>query len=188
MKWDRDRGKVSDGYHMLYELYEHRAELYLTLCVAAKLAAEKVWRSRLHSDGSSLPGWFVLGIWMAKGSQITYHMPDADWDRCEFAETLERAPEFDGHTPDDVLQRLGAMRRTWLARRSWAGVQKPDDRVLGTLMLVEKMSWDLLAASTAKTAMEAALLRTQQENERLRAVADDFSRRLKLCRKKNRTT
>ena len=36
--------------------------------------------------------------------QITYHLPLSKWEETGFAETLEKAPEFDGHTPDDVLE------------------------------------------------------------------------------------
>ncbi len=39
--------------------------------------------------------------------QITYHLPLVKWDECRFATTLERGFEWDGHTPDDVIERLG---------------------------------------------------------------------------------
>jgi len=65
-----------------------------------------VWRSRLHSDGSSYPGWFVLGIDEKSGRQITYHLPDTRWNDCDDFETRDHAPEFDGHTSDDALKRL----------------------------------------------------------------------------------
>lgn len=64
------------------------------------------WRTKTHSDGISWDGWFVLGLGKGEGDQITYHLPISRWDECDFAETLERAPEFDGHTSDDVLTRL----------------------------------------------------------------------------------
>jgi hypothetical protein len=70
---------------------------------------QEVWRSKLHSDGSSFDGWFILGIGKEKGKQITYHLPTVRWDEVSFAETLEKAPEWDGHTPDDVLERLKAL-------------------------------------------------------------------------------
>jgi hypothetical protein len=35
------------------------------------------------------------------GVQITYHLPEYKWTQTEFAETLERAPEWDCHTPAD---------------------------------------------------------------------------------------
>jgi hypothetical protein len=47
-----------------------------------------------------------MGIFIDKGSQITYHLPINRWEDTEWAETLEKAPEFDGHTSSDVLERL----------------------------------------------------------------------------------
>lgn len=109
--------QVSDGYHTMDELYHHRIILYIALCrslMGTMYHTEdsdtpilrKIWRSKLHSDGSSFDGWFVLGIGKEKGEQITYHLPLSEWGQTEFAETLEKAPEFDGHTSDDVLLRL----------------------------------------------------------------------------------
>ena len=108
---------ISDGYHTIDELYEHRATLFIALCrlitdyfpkrenMDAELKME-VWRSRRHSDGSKFDGWFVLGIGKEAGNQITYHLPDEKWAETEFAETLNNAPDFDGHTSDDVLAHL----------------------------------------------------------------------------------
>ena len=48
----------------------------------------------------------MMGIDKKPGKQITYHLPIAYWDETEFAETLDLAPEWDGHTSDDVLERL----------------------------------------------------------------------------------
>lgn len=119
--------EASDGYHTFSELYDHRITLYISLCkkihqedeMSKSLQAfkegfafdmngwiRKVWRSKQHSDGSSFAGWFVLGIYKEKGKQITYHLPDIKWDETSFAETLTVAPEFDGHTSNDVLERI----------------------------------------------------------------------------------
>jgi hypothetical protein len=105
---------ISDGSHTFDELYEHRFALWMVLCreFASNPAHQhgprsEVWRSRLHSDGSQYDGWFLLGIGKNPGEQITYHLPNEKWGCCEFAQTLERAPEFDGHTSADVLDRLG---------------------------------------------------------------------------------
>lgn len=100
-----------DGYHTFEELYDHRITLFITLCrICANDITEYkfiyVWRSKLHSDGSSFEGWFVLGIGKEKGEQITYHLPLDRWEETNFAETLEKAPEYDGHTSGDVLERL----------------------------------------------------------------------------------
>lgn len=105
-----DTMDVSDGYHTMDELYDHRITLYITLCRSIQgrqnSGIPRVWRSKLHGDGKGLPGWFLLGIGFDKGKQITYHVPLARWDETQFAETRERAPDFDGHTSADVLERL----------------------------------------------------------------------------------
>lgn len=105
--------KVSDGYHTMDELYDHRISLYISLCKyviyhEAKLHGinDRVWRSKVHSDGSVMKGWFILGIGKKKGEQITYHIPLYRWDDIEIAQTLEKAPEWDGHSSNDVLARL----------------------------------------------------------------------------------
>lgn len=103
---------ASDGYHTFTELYDHRITLFITLCKAvSSLEAREsrgveVWRSKLHSDGSAFEGWFILGIFKEKGKQITYHLPLSRWEETEGAETLEKAPEWDGHSAADVLERL----------------------------------------------------------------------------------
>ncbi len=98
-------GQTSDGYHTFDELYEHRIALFLALCNYAKDNIT-VWRSKLHSDGSAIDGWFVMGIGTMYGRQITYHLPMSRWDDAGFVMTLDRAPPFDGHTSADVLKRL----------------------------------------------------------------------------------
>ena len=101
----------SDGYHTFDELYEHRHALFIALCreLAAARTTNPVWRSRLHADGTMFPDWFVMGINREHGQQITYHMPAYLWAETGCAETLDHAPEFDGHTPANVLQRLGRL-------------------------------------------------------------------------------
>lgn len=96
--------EISDGYHTFDELYDHRITLYIALC--RKIRDADVWRSKLHSDGSNYEGWFILGINKFEGNQITYHIPLERWIETDFAETLEQAPEFDGHTSQDVLERI----------------------------------------------------------------------------------
>jgi hypothetical protein len=121
MKCPKLYGKkcTCDGYHTFDELYEHRITLFIALCrmyfryywqvvecSAEDGAYDDVWRSKLHSDGSSYKGWFILGINQDKGKQITYHLPIKKWKETNFAKTLEKAPKFDGHTPEKVLKRL----------------------------------------------------------------------------------
>ena len=110
------KGKLSDGYHTFDELYEHRIVLFITLCKILLHDPQyqtgqksHVCPSLQHSDGSSFNGWFVMGIGKERGEQITYHLPMSKWDETDFAPTLDFAPNFDGHTSDDVLKRLSAL-------------------------------------------------------------------------------
>lgn len=100
-------GVFSDGYHTFDELYEHRIALFIALCY--NIAAHLSWKSKVHSDGSVWDGWFILGINKAPGKQITYHLPMSKWDACYFAQELDKAPEFDGHTSADVLERISKL-------------------------------------------------------------------------------
>lgn len=101
-----DSNLISDGYHTFKELYEHRIVLYIALCTQLR-HKYKVWMSDTHSDGSKWEDWFILGINEEEGAQITYHLPMKYWSDCEgFASVKEKAPDFDGHTSKDVLNRL----------------------------------------------------------------------------------
>lgn len=110
-----DTNKISDGFHCFAELYEHRIRLFIALCKTLFDWAEdggngcQAWRSKKHSDNTEWEGWFLLGLFNSAGSQITYHLPISYWDECDFAETLDTAPPFDGHTAADVLERLKNM-------------------------------------------------------------------------------
>lgn len=108
---------ISDGFHTMDELYDHRITLFIQICktlvTIEKVKSDKVvmiqrpvWRSKLHHDGSSYEGWFILGINKEAGMQITYHLPISRWEETNFAETLEKCPEFDGHSSPEVLERL----------------------------------------------------------------------------------
>lgn len=106
--------QVSDGYHTIEELYDHRITLYIALCRTLVEAGENSmsqyfqfpWRSKVHSDGSTMDGWFIMGIGYESGGQISYHLPLSRWDETIFAKTLDKAPAWDGHTSADVLERL----------------------------------------------------------------------------------
>lgn len=102
-------GSVSDGYHTFDELYAHRGSLFIALCaeVDARMPTGYVWRSKKHSDGTMFDGWFVMGIGTEPGEQITYHLPIERWpDTEQVGIKRPTAPVFDGHTSDDVLERL----------------------------------------------------------------------------------
>lgn len=100
-----DPGQVSDGYHTFDELYEHRCLLFAALLSCHNFGG---WKSRKHDDGTFMEGWFVAGaslLTVAREKMITYHLPEKHWDLVD-VEELERAPKWDGHTSEDVLDRL----------------------------------------------------------------------------------
>lgn len=71
--------EVSDGYHTFDELYDHRIELYIKLCnvINNDSGYGYVWRSKQHHVGGApmYDGWFILGIGIQSGEQISYHLP-----------------------------------------------------------------------------------------------------------------
>lgn len=104
-----DPNLVSDGYHTFGELYDHRITLFIALCHFVNLYTDKiVWKSKLHHDGTSYDGWFIMGIGEEKGKQISYHLPEKYWDEAKVT-TFANAPEFDGHTSNNVLERIKSL-------------------------------------------------------------------------------
>lgn len=99
-----------DGFHTFDELYDHRNNLFIALCrfIEKHTMAPHgyVWRSKKHFDESEYVDWFILGISKVPGDQITYHLPNTLWNETEFAKTLEKAPEWDRHSSDDVISRI----------------------------------------------------------------------------------
>jgi len=95
-------GDTSDGYHTFNELYEHRHILFLAVL---KAHSDKSWRSKHHADGTMFDGWFIAGL-DTKLGQATYHLPIRMWGLFDGIKTLENAPEWDGHTSNDVLVRI----------------------------------------------------------------------------------
>jgi hypothetical protein len=104
-----DTNLISDGYHSFGELYAHRIALFIALCKVVHYNSRyefPVWKSKSHSDRTKIDGWFIMGIGFKKGDQISYHIPMSEWEKCWFAKEYEAAPDWDGHTSDDVLKRL----------------------------------------------------------------------------------
>jgi NTP pyrophosphatase (non-canonical NTP hydrolase) len=96
-----DFSHISDGYHTFDDLYRHRYALFGALCTCYK---RESWKSKLHSDGTSFPGYFIAGITLPTGP-VTYHIPAKLYN--EFpAIPVDRAPDWDGHNAYDVLDRL----------------------------------------------------------------------------------
>lgn len=85
-------------------------QAFLELCKTVQ-GTTIVWRSKIHSKVNfhgrqSWPGIFILGIHTEQGKQITFHLPEDKWDKCNFARTFSVAPDYDGHSQQDVLERI----------------------------------------------------------------------------------
>ena len=127
----QDIGDLSDGYHTFNELYEFRkiynAALFnewagdydffqkmkndtnqeIRLAVKnykAKYDVHKSWR---HSDGELCfgGGCFIVSAMLPTGL-ISNHYKAEDWDLFKIPEVEKALYEFDGHTSEDVLNRL----------------------------------------------------------------------------------
>lgn len=108
-------GDTSDGYHTFNELYHHRAILF---SVIVKTFSDKAWKSLRHHDGTMYDGMFIVGIDTPDG-QATYHYDiNPYWDMFECRE-LECAPEWDGHTPAQAIERIGGLEPVRYGRWVW---------------------------------------------------------------------
>ena len=95
-------GDLSDGYHTFNELYHHRAILFSVICNSMP---DKAWKSKLHDTGDMFDGMFIVGIETPEG-QATYHYDiEPYWDMFKVKE-LEKAPKWDGHTPQVAIDRI----------------------------------------------------------------------------------
>lgn len=116
-----DKGNISDGYHTFKELYEFRKAYNAALfnewasyTTTAKgygqatfnVPKYNVHKSYKHHDGELCfgGGWFIVVATLPTG-QISNHYKNEDWDLFKIPER-ELADEWDGHTPQDVLERL----------------------------------------------------------------------------------
>lgn len=118
-----DFGKVSDGYHTFDELYYYRM-LYNAGMVDAiqKLLDDgvlssldwKITKSHKHSDGKECfdGGWFVVMIETPEG-QVSNHYENKYWDMFK-CEEVEKAPVWDGHSPEVAAARLKKLIETYL--------------------------------------------------------------------------
>lgn len=118
----QEKELISDGYHSFKELYEFRKVYNAALfnewstqgsteigrdgeySSTRKYDVHKSWK---HNDGELCfgGGWFVVVAILPSG-QITNHYKAEDWDLFKIPETEKAKYPFDGHTSQDVLQRL----------------------------------------------------------------------------------
>lgn len=99
---DTGIGDLSDGYHTFNELYHHRAILFSVIC---NQNPEKAWKSKLHSNGTMYDGMFIVGIETECGNATYHYDIEPYWDMFN-VEELQAAPEWDGHTPTDAINRI----------------------------------------------------------------------------------
>jgi hypothetical protein len=110
-------GEVSDGYHTFNELYEFR-KVYNAALFNEWANGHKegfgvkydVHKSKRHFDGEECfgGGWFIV-VANLPGGQISNHYELKDWSLFNIPETEKAKYEFDGHTPQDVLDRIKAL-------------------------------------------------------------------------------
>ena len=96
-------GDTSDGYHTFNELYEHRNVLF---ALVLRSYPRSAWKTRRGKDGEEIEGWFIGGMETEFG-QVSYHLPLEWWDRLTDVREIERNEDYDGHSSEDVLTRLG---------------------------------------------------------------------------------
>ena len=101
-------GEIRDAYHSFFELYEFR-KAYNAALFNEWVANQKysVHKSFKHHDGEPCfgGGWFIVVAVLPTG-QISNHYKEADWGLFRIPETEKALFEFDGHTPQDVLNRI----------------------------------------------------------------------------------
>lgn len=103
-----DIGNISDGYHTFNELYEFRKAYNVALfnewALSNKYSVHKSWK---HNDGEKCfgGGWFIVVALLPNG-QISNHYESKDWDLFKIPIEEKALFEFDGHTSQDVVDRL----------------------------------------------------------------------------------
>ena len=118
---DKVTEDTSDGYHTFKELYEFRKVYNAVLFnewgkiyngkfeqgimdFKPKYDVHKSWK---HNDGELCfgGGWFIVVAMLSSG-QISNHYPASDWDLFKIPEVEKAKYPFDGHTSEDVIERL----------------------------------------------------------------------------------
>lgn len=91
-------GKLSDGYHTLDELYDHRRLLFLAWVLSDGNPGHAYWVAQHY------PGWDLV-VTHVRGQQISYHVPIC------YRDIVRGLPEktvsehvWDGHTAADVAK------------------------------------------------------------------------------------
>lgn len=108
-------GGLSDGYHTFDELYEFR-KMYNAALFNAWYSNRmyEVHKSKRHNGDpnpifqDSENEWFIVIAFLPDG-QISNHYTMDNWDLFHCEERIEAKWPFDGHSSQDVLDRLKAL-------------------------------------------------------------------------------
>jgi len=117
----KEKSKFSDGYHTFEELYEARMAYNVALfnewgrdaeeCDFISLPAKHdVHKSTRHHDGELCfgGGWFIVVANLPSG-QISNHYEMKHWDLFRVPAVEKAKYEWDGHTSEDVINRLKSL-------------------------------------------------------------------------------
>lgn len=104
--------EISDGFHTFDELYEFR-KIYNSVLFNewSSQGLYEIHKSLKHHDGEECfgGGWFIV-VAMLPSGQISNHYEIKDWDLFQIPELEKAKFPFDGHTSNDVLERLKKMK------------------------------------------------------------------------------
>ena len=119
-------GSLSDGYHSFDDLYDHREALTAALFNRLPFT----WKARIHEDGSMFDGMFIVGCATPYG-MITYHYDNEFWADFKVP-VLTHAPVFDGHTPEDMVDRI----RKYLCKGRVPLTEEEDEHLRDAIQLI----------------------------------------------------
>lgn len=119
--------RLTDGYHTMEELYQHRRALTAALASALALGGNS-WRSKAHhpdDDPMFDGGYFIVGIELPTGT-ITYHYKLTYWDDFAAVPEVEHAPKWDGADPNTTVTRLIGVARGMAVAQELEPILRPE--------------------------------------------------------------
>jgi len=116
-----NKSQFSDGYHTFEDLYSIRLAYNVALFNEwgkqrgigyenSNNSKHDVHKSQRHHDGELCfgGGWFIVVANLSSG-QISNHYEMKHWDLFRIPETEKAKYEWDGHTSEDVINRLKSL-------------------------------------------------------------------------------
>lgn len=101
--------EISDGYHTFGDYKDMRNHWFISTLNSNPTLS---WKSMKHFDEENDPmydGDFIAGISTPRG-MATQHLKMKYWDKLHVQE-LDRAPEYDGYTEEDVKNRIDSIEK-----------------------------------------------------------------------------